>query len=115
MQSPHAPPTNYTTAVRSKARWNGRRCCASSTGSIARTAIKFISQCHPSRSHAMPTFHIELFEGRSLEQKRQFVEAITKATCESLGVEPNSVDIILTDVKRENWATGGRLWSEAQA
>lgn len=59
----------------------------------------------------MPTFHIELFEGRSLEQKREFVEAITKATCESLGVEANTVDIILTDVKRENWATGGRLWS----
>ncbi|WP_306770794.1 4-oxalocrotonate tautomerase [Paraburkholderia sp. UYCP14C] len=65
------------------------------------------------RSNLMPTFHIELFEGRTLEQKRQFVEAITKATCESLGVEPNSVDIILTDVKKENWATGGRLWSEA--
>jgi len=61
----------------------------------------------------MPTFRIELFEGRSLEQKRQFVEAITKATCESPGVEPNSVDIILTDVKRENWATGGRLWSDS--
>jgi 4-oxalocrotonate tautomerase len=61
----------------------------------------------------MPTFHIELFEGRSLDQKREFVEAITKATCESLGVEPNSVDIVLTEVKRENWATGGRLWSEA--
>ncbi|HEX7907666.1 MAG TPA: 4-oxalocrotonate tautomerase [Paraburkholderia sp.] len=67
------------------------------------------------RSHTMPTFHIELFEGRSVEQKRAFVEAITKATCESLGVEPNSVDIILTDVKRENWATGGRLWSDAGA
>ncbi|MFM0202047.1 4-oxalocrotonate tautomerase [Paraburkholderia fungorum] len=83
--------------------------------------LKFNSLCHvflqrhSSRSYAMPTFHIELFEGRSLEQKRQFVEAITKATCESLGVEPNSVDIILTDVKRENWATGGRLWSEADA
>ena len=53
----------------------------------------------------MPTFHIELFEGRTVEQKRQFVEAITKATCESLNVEPNSVDIVLIDVKRENWAT----------
>ncbi|MGA3250233.1 MAG: 4-oxalocrotonate tautomerase [Paraburkholderia sp.] len=64
------------------------------------------------RRYPMPTFHIELFEGRTLEQKREFVEAITKATCESLGVEPNSVEIILTDVKRENWATGGKLWSE---
>ncbi|MGF7131979.1 4-oxalocrotonate tautomerase [Paraburkholderia sp. EB58] len=48
----------------------------------------------------MPTFHVELFEGRTLEQKREFVEAITKATCESLGVEPNSVEIILTDIKQ---------------
>ncbi|MFT4067202.1 4-oxalocrotonate tautomerase [Paraburkholderia sp.] len=76
-------------------------------------SLYFILNSISPRSHAMPTFHIELFEGRTLEQKRQFVEAITRATCESLGVEPNSVDIILTDVKRENWATGGRLWSEA--
>ncbi|MGF6774342.1 4-oxalocrotonate tautomerase [Paraburkholderia sp. GAS199] len=63
----------------------------------------------------MPTFRIELFEGRSLEQKRAFVEAITRATCETLGVEANSVDIILADVKRENWATGGRLWTDSDA
>ncbi len=63
----------------------------------------------------MPQFHIEPIQSRSVEQKRQFVEAITRVTCESLGVEPNSVDIILTDVKRENWATGGRLWSDAGA
>ncbi len=60
----------------------------------------------------MPTFHIELFEGRSIEQKRKFVEAITRATCETLGCDASSVDIILTDVKRENWATGGKLWSD---
>ncbi|MFM0226757.1 4-oxalocrotonate tautomerase [Paraburkholderia dipogonis] len=101
-----------------KARSNGLPCCANSTGSTPAIAIEFAprslqSQSQPYRSYSMPTFHIELFEGRSVEQKRQFVEAITKATCESLGVEPNSVDIILTDVKRENWATAGRLWSDA--
>ncbi|MPW09627.1 4-oxalocrotonate tautomerase [Paraburkholderia sp. CNPSo 3155] len=102
-------------AARSKARSNGPLCCASSIDSIAAIAPECPSQSQLStpRSNVMPTFHIELFEGRTLEQKRQFVEAIKKATCESLGVEPNSVDIILTDVKRENWATGGRLWSEA--
>jgi 4-oxalocrotonate tautomerase len=60
----------------------------------------------------MPTFHIELFEGRTVEQKRKFVEEITRVTCDTLGCEPASVDIILTDVKRENWATGGKLWSD---
>ncbi len=60
----------------------------------------------------MPTFHVDLFEGRTLEQKRRFVEAVTRATCESLGCEPSSVEIVIHDVKRENWATGGKLWSE---
>lgn len=60
----------------------------------------------------MPTFHVEMFEGRTVEQKRQFVEAITRTTCEVLGCGPESVDIIIADVKRENWATAGKLWSD---
>ena len=60
----------------------------------------------------MPTMHIELFEGRSPEKKRELVEALTKETCRVLECEPGAVDIILTDIKRENWATGGVLWSE---
>ena len=60
----------------------------------------------------MPTFNIQLFEGRTLDEKRKFVEAITRTTCETLGCSPGSVDIILTDVKRENWATAGKLWSD---
>jgi 4-oxalocrotonate tautomerase len=62
----------------------------------------------------MPTFRIEMFEGRSVDQKRKLVEAVTRVTCETLGCEPNSVDIVITDVKRENWATAGRLWSDPE-
>ena len=60
----------------------------------------------------MPTFHIELFEGRTIEQKRELVVALTNETCRVLDVEPSSVDIIFHDVKRENWATAGTLWSD---
>ena len=60
----------------------------------------------------MPTYHIELFEGRSVEEKRKLVEAVTRVTTDVLGSSPESVDILITDVKRENWATGGKLWSE---
>lgn len=60
----------------------------------------------------MPTYHIELFEGRSVEEKRKLVEAVTRVTTEVLGSSPESVDIVITDVKRENWATGGKLWTE---
>jgi 4-oxalocrotonate tautomerase len=60
----------------------------------------------------MPTINVQMFEGRSAEQKREFVRAVTEATCRTLGCEPGSVDIIIQDVSRENWATGGKLWSE---
>lgn len=60
----------------------------------------------------MPTYHIEMMEGRTLEQKKKLVEQITRVTAEVLLVKPESVDIVITDVKRENWATGGILWSE---
>jgi 4-oxalocrotonate tautomerase len=60
----------------------------------------------------MPTYHIEMLEGRTVSQKKKLAEEITRVTVEVLGGSPESVDILITDVKRENWATGGKLWSE---
>jgi 4-oxalocrotonate tautomerase len=60
----------------------------------------------------MPTLHIELFEGRSPEKKRELVTALTRETCQVLDCDPGAVDIILVEVKREHWATGGVMWSE---
>ncbi|NMM11992.1 MAG: 4-oxalocrotonate tautomerase [Rhodoferax sp.] len=63
----------------------------------------------------MPTYHIEMLEGRTLEQKKKLVAEITRVTVEVLGGSPDAVDILITDVKRENWATGGVLWTEPRA
>ena len=60
----------------------------------------------------MPTYHVEMLEGRTLAQKKQLVEAITRVSVEVLGGQPDSVDVLITDIKRENWATGGKLWTE---
>jgi 4-oxalocrotonate tautomerase len=64
------------------------------------------------QENAMPTIRVELFEGRTPEQKRNLVKAITQACVETIGSKPESVDILLFDMKPENWATGGELWSE---
>jgi len=53
-----------------------------------------------------------MFEGRTLEQKRAFVKAVTEAACTTLGSPPESVDVIITDVKKDNWASGGVLWAD---
>lgn len=60
----------------------------------------------------MPIIHVTLFEGRTPEQKREFAEVITRETSRILKSEPASVDIIFTDVKKSEWSTGGKLWSD---
>lgn len=60
----------------------------------------------------MPTYHVEMIEGRTIEQKKKLVAEITRVSVEVLGGSPESVDVLITDVKRENWSTAGVLWSE---
>jgi 4-oxalocrotonate tautomerase len=60
----------------------------------------------------MPTLHVELFAGRTVEQKRALAAALTEACVKTLGGSPEAVDIIFRDVERHDWATGGRLWSD---
>ena len=60
----------------------------------------------------MPTLRVELMEGRTPEQKKQLVQALTQAVVDTLGSQPESVDILLYDIRRGDWATGGVLWSE---
>ncbi len=60
----------------------------------------------------MPTLHLEMHPGRTPEQKRQFVAAVTRATCESLNCPPETVDVIITEISRDHWAHAGKLRSE---
>ena len=62
----------------------------------------------------MPTIKVEMLEGRTPEQKTALVKALTQAVVESLGSKPESVDVLLFDIPRQNWATGGVQWSERQ-
>lgn len=63
----------------------------------------------------MPTIHVELFAGRTLDQKRALAAALTEATVKTLGGSPDSIDVIFRDVERHDWATGGTLWSDKPA
>jgi 4-oxalocrotonate tautomerase len=60
----------------------------------------------------MPTIRVELMEGRTLDQKKALVQALTQAVVDTLGARPESVDILLFDIKPHDWATGGELWSD---
>lgn len=60
----------------------------------------------------MPIIRVEMFEGRTDEQKRALAEELTEAFLRSAGGNRDSVQVILTDVSKENWATGGTLFSD---
>ena len=60
----------------------------------------------------MPTIRVELFEGRTPQQKAALAREITEACVRVLGGSADSVDILFYDVARHDWATGGVLWSE---
>lgn len=60
----------------------------------------------------MPTLRVEMFEGRTAEQKRALAKELTDACVRVLGGSPDAVDILFYDIRREDWATAGTLWSD---
>lgn len=60
----------------------------------------------------MPTIRVELFEGRTVEQKRRLAQALTDAVVQTLGGSADSVDVLFFDVARQDWSTGGKLWAD---
>ncbi len=63
----------------------------------------------------MPTLRVELFAGRTTEQKAALARELTQACVKVLGGDSAGVDILFYDVERHDWATGGKLWSEQSA
>jgi len=57
----------------------------------------------------MPMVQIEMFEGRTVEQKRMLVKKVTDAIVESINTAPENVKIVIREMKRENHAVAGIL------
>lgn len=60
----------------------------------------------------MPMIRVELLEGRSLEQKKELVEVLTRETARIAGCSAASIYVVIEDVKKENWGVAGRLLSD---
>lgn len=63
----------------------------------------------------MPTLRVEFFEGRTPEQKRALAKELTDACVRVLGGNRDGVDVLFYDIKRQDWSTGGVLWSDKGA
>ena len=56
----------------------------------------------------MPVVTVEWLEGRTPQQKRELSDALTRAFVEIGKVTPDQVWIVFRDVKRSDWAMGGK-------
>ncbi len=62
----------------------------------------------------MPLVTIKVLEGRTTEQKRGMVKDVTEAIVKNIGCPDSAVQIELVDLKPENIAHGGKLFSDGR-
>lgn len=63
----------------------------------------------------MPVVTVQLWEGRSVDQKRRLARAITDAMIEHAGARPDALHVIFQEVSLDNWARAGALAVDERA
>jgi 4-oxalocrotonate tautomerase len=57
----------------------------------------------------VPIIRVEMFKGRTREQKRALVKELTDGFLRSCGGKPEQVHIVIADVDPEDWGSAGQL------
>ena len=57
----------------------------------------------------MPVVTVQMWPGRTVDQKRKLVKAITDAMVEHADARPDNLHVIIQDVGLENWGLAGVL------
>ena len=60
----------------------------------------------------MPEIYVYAVEGRTLDQKRSFVQEVTAAVVKNFNVTPDTVMVQIIESSKNNKAKGGVLFSE---
>jgi 4-oxalocrotonate tautomerase len=57
----------------------------------------------------MPVIQITMSHGRTVEQKRELVQVLTKETARILKTKEAGIRILIYEVSKENWGNAGVL------
>jgi len=57
----------------------------------------------------MPLIQVDMFEGRTVDQKRALVTEMTEGFIRACGGKPEQVTVIITDKSKEDWGSSGTL------
>jgi len=60
----------------------------------------------------MPNITVQWFAGRTDQQKREIVTAITDAMVKIGKTTPDQVHVVFQDIEKSNWGNSGKLASD---
>jgi 4-oxalocrotonate tautomerase len=60
----------------------------------------------------MPMVRVEWLPGRTVEQKRELAEVLTREVCRVGKCTPEAVQVVFADVPAEDWAVAGTLLAD---
>lgn len=55
----------------------------------------------------MPVVEVKVLEGHSSEKKRKMIQEVSKSVAESLDIPLDWVQVIITEVSKDNWGLKG--------
>jgi 4-oxalocrotonate tautomerase len=55
----------------------------------------------------MPVIQITISQGRSVEQKRELIEVLTKETARIMKTQEEKIRVLIYEVSKENWGNAG--------
>jgi len=58
----------------------------------------------------MPLVEIKWFKGRDDATKAKTIELVTEAICDGCGCSPDAVTVIIYDVPKTQWGSGGKTY-----
>lgn len=60
----------------------------------------------------MPVVTVQMWTGRTVEQKRRLVRAITDAMVEHVDARPDALHVIIQEYELDNWGRAGTLGTD---
>jgi 4-oxalocrotonate tautomerase len=60
----------------------------------------------------MPVVVVKMVEGRTMEQKRALIRAVTDALTSTIGCQRKNVHVLLEEMDPMDWGVGGKLPDE---
>jgi 4-oxalocrotonate tautomerase len=60
----------------------------------------------------MPIIRVEMFSGRSRDQKRALVKELTEAFVRTCGGTAEGLHVVIQDVAKQDWGVSGALMAD---